>query len=351
MRISRRSTPSSRAALSTSGSSMATICAPPGARWADRGGVFVRTGTHRGTACSRADRRRWRQLGRCPEVTGTGIRPTVLNQVEVERGHATVCPEADLRPALESRPRPPDVVLLVAGDAKHDRTADLARQHSRYRHDRRTRNLAAEAAAAVFADEHHVLGLDTGHARHAAAGALGALGRSVQEQLPVLPVRHAGARLHRVVGDRLVDDRLLDDDIRLGEARLDVADGPLRRGLTHRQPVRSRLLENGCGPLQAPQFAPSGHVSAHMCIRPALTQAIERVQHEGKRLQIHPDRLDGRRRGRFVDRRHRQDRFTLVLRLVGQRAFARAFRLHRQLVGPQDSPAPPPFAPLRSYPR
>ena len=47
LRISRRSTPSSRAALSTSGSSMATICAPPGARCAERGGVFVYTGTPR----------------------------------------------------------------------------------------------------------------------------------------------------------------------------------------------------------------------------------------------------------------------------------------------------------------
>ena len=46
-RISSRSIPSSRAALSMMGSSMATIWAPPGARCAERGGVLVYTDTAR----------------------------------------------------------------------------------------------------------------------------------------------------------------------------------------------------------------------------------------------------------------------------------------------------------------
>ncbi len=51
-RISTRSMPSSRAALSRIGSSIETIWAPPGPRCAALGGVFVSIGTPRKRMCS-----------------------------------------------------------------------------------------------------------------------------------------------------------------------------------------------------------------------------------------------------------------------------------------------------------
>ena len=84
---------------------MATICAPPGARWADRGGVF-RQDRHAaephvlGLIGSGGDS--WGGA----QITGTGIRPTVLNQVEVERGHATVLPGTPSSPNPGIPPAP-----------------------------------------------------------------------------------------------------------------------------------------------------------------------------------------------------------------------------------------------------
>ena len=162
----------------------------------------------------------------------------------------------------------------------------------------------------------------------------------MQEELPVLPVSHATAWLHGVVRDRLVDNRVLDDHVRLGEARLNVAHGPLRRGFTHRQPVRASLLKDRFGPLEASRFAPPGHIPAHMRIRPSLAQALKRVQHEGERFQVHPDCLHRGRRSRLVHRRDRENGLALVLGLVRQRGLAHSLRLHGQLLGPEDAQHP-----------
>jgi hypothetical protein len=63
-------------------------------------------------------------------------------------------------------------------------------------------------------------------------------------------------------------------------------------------------------------------------------QRIERIDHEGKRLKIDLDFLDGFRGGEFVDRGHRKNRFALINRFHGETALAPLAGLdHRAIVG------------------
>ena len=97
------------------------------------------------------------------------------------------------------------------------------------------RPLAAETAAGILTNENQLRGIyaeelgDPWHReRYALRGAM-------QVQLPVLPVGHRRARLHRMVGQRLGYECLFQDKIGLFEAGFDIAVLPLLSGFPHGQ--------------------------------------------------------------------------------------------------------------------
>ena len=134
------------------------------------------------------------------------------------------------------------------------------------------------------------------------------------------------------------------------EAGIEIAERPLLERLAHRQPSRFAFVisEVGGRPFHgfgdwrwsrtlgpgrwwtrcAPDVAVQPRVGA------ARPEAVERIDDEGKRLEIHLDRFDGQCRGLFVDGRDGQDRLAGIERLVGQRLLG-AVQI-RYLVGGED---------------
>ena len=137
---------------------------------------------------------------------------------------------------------------------------------------------------------------------------------------------------------RLKVDVLLDDRVRLGEPGGEVAILPLVTGLgVHRDLARRHPGHVGLGPLDVAQLAPDHRVGVGPRVRPARTQAIERVEDELHRFEVDADALDRFGRRLLVDRRHRENRLALVERLVGQGGLVRRLDVVRQLVGRQDA--------------
>ena len=135
---------------------------------------------------------------------------------KVESGDTAVGPEADPHPGLHARPRASEAILLGSRDPEHDRTVDLAGQQRRHQLDRAAGDLATESPAAVLADHDHIFHVQTELARDRLMGPYQALRGRVDEEPPVLPVRHRGAWLHRVMRERLVNDGLVEDQVGFG---------------------------------------------------------------------------------------------------------------------------------------
>ena len=156
--------------------------------------------------------------------------------------NAAVLAEADLRAQVDAGAGAADVVLFFARDAHHHGTAGLLRQNRRNRHRLRARNLAAESAAGVLADDDDLILRDVDPLRDVGDRPRDRLRRAVQIQLAVLPVRHRRARLHRLMAGGLVHERLVENVVGVLEARVDVADlPPDRRVLEQRHAARVEL--------------------------------------------------------------------------------------------------------------
>jgi hypothetical protein len=282
--------------------------------------------------------RRVRQVGdhaRRVEVA-RAVGAALLNDDQVDGVALPVFQEAHLEPRLEAGPSTSDVVLLVPRDSQHHRSPDLLREDRRKLHDRRARDLRAEAAAGVLRDERDVLGIHVERAREGELGLLGALCGHEGEEPVSLPVRHVGAWLHRVVRQRLVDDRLLEHERRLGERRGRIALRPFHRALRIRHLTRIDRREVGFGPLElAPAVLPRELVALHVGVGAPGAEAVEGIEHERERLEVDLDLFDRSGSGLFVHSRDRQDRLTLVPGVVGQDRLTRPLA-SRNLIGAKD---------------
>jgi hypothetical protein len=270
----------------------------------------------------------------------------VLDNEEIERGDAAVFGEAGTGTADHAGPRAADVMLLLPADPHHDRRARLLREQRRNHHRDGAGALAAEPAAAVFADQHDVRGVDSEPARQRIDRPRDTLRRTVKEQLAVLPVGHGAACFHRLVAGGLDDERLVDDDGGRREAGVEIAVRPLFRRLARRQRAFGRGREILIGPLQRLDFrarrrraaAAAGRrrdrkpdVPVGARVRAGRPQALDRIDDERQRLEVDFDFLDRFGSRTFVDGGDRQDRLALIQRLVGERFFGAAKVRH--LVG------------------
>ena len=170
----------------------------------------------------------------------------------------------------------------------------------------------------------------------------GALRAGVDVDLAVLPVRHHGPGLERLVAGVRRDVRLVEHERGLLEARLEVAVRPLLRRIRHhRQAAGVGLGQLRLGPLhladlgtrRALRLAAARRrgrrrrrdepvVALGPGVGAAGTEAHQRIDREGQRLELDLDLFD-RVGGRdLVDRGDRQDRLALVDRLVRERDFA-----------------------------
>ena len=124
------------------------------------------------------------------------------------------------------------------------------------------------------------------------------------------------------MGLRLMVERLVEDEIGLFETLCYVTDFPLHFRLAHRHGIAG-VLEVLGGPFDLDHFLPVHNgVAANTRIGAARAKTIERIDHEGKRLVIDFDLLDGCRRYGLVHRRDGEDRLALIHRLHGQSAIA-----------------------------
>src|SRR5207248_11246487 len=108
-------------------------------------------------------------------VALTIVGAVVADSVHVDRGDPPVFSEADLDASEDSRPRAADEVLVFARDAHHHRRVGLLREQRWNRHRDGARNLAAEAAAGVLADDHDLIRRRAGPARDGCHGLYRAL--------------------------------------------------------------------------------------------------------------------------------------------------------------------------------
>ena len=263
-------------------------------------------------------------------VAASALRPQVLNDVEVHGGNPAVGGEARLDPALEADPGRADVVLLLAGDAQHDRTAKLLGEVRGQGHDGVGEDLGAEAAAAVLTDVNQVLRGNANHGCQERNDEALALGGPVHEALAVLPVAHHRAWLHghvRVAGG---DEALREDHGGVVEARLKIAvlplDGRFGGGLAASQEALHLVL----APMQ---FADLGRAAGVDVAFPAgigagRPQAVGWVDGEGQGFEFDVNAADGVLRGLLVHRRHCQNGIADEHRLVGQDAAIGCF--HRR---------------------
>ena len=130
---------------------IAMPCIPPGALCALRGGVLVSTVTPRQRMAG-GWYNRDTTIARCDGVALRVVGAVVADGEHVQGRDPPLLGEADFHAALKAG-RAPDVVFLLAADAHHDRGVGLLRQQRRDDHRDAAGDLAAEAAARVFADE------------------------------------------------------------------------------------------------------------------------------------------------------------------------------------------------------
>jgi hypothetical protein len=227
------------------------------------------------------------------EVAAADMRTVLLHDIEVGREHLAVGAEAELDMALEARPRAADAVFLDARDAVHHRPVDLLRQQGGDRHVGIARNLAAEAAAAEFRDQHEVFGLDADQAGDVGHRRGMALVRAVQDALAALPIGEGRARLHAMMRQAGGDEAFLDDELRSLEAGIEIAIVPLLGGLAERQLVVARGGEIAGLPFRGLQVDLRGrHIAVRARVGAVRKQALQRVGDMGELLEIDADRLD-----------------------------------------------------------
>ncbi len=181
-------------------------------------------------------------------------------------------------------------------------------------------------------------GIDSDHLGHDGSGALRRLGRRMDVELAVLPVRHAAPGLERVMRLRLMINGLVEGVVRVRERLVDVvADRPLGVGRAHGKLVLGFFREILGGPLDLLDLVPILEgVSSVSGIGTARPQALERIDDERKGLEIDLDLLDGEGRRVLVDRRDREDGLALVHRLVGEGSFVERAVGRRKIIGGED---------------
>ena len=157
------------------------------------------------------------------------------------------------------------------------------------------RNLAAEAAAGVLADEHDVVRLDAdpaGDVRHRLRGALRG---AVQVQLAVLPVGHRRARLERLVA-RWTASRSVSS--RMRAASLKPASTSPNAHVSGALPIgswpsvaaaKSAAVHFDVGDLQRAGRRRCRRCPAVRAFGAAGAQALERIDDEGQRLELDVD--------------------------------------------------------------
>jgi uncharacterized protein len=185
-----------------------------------------------------------------------------------------------LRPAQDARPRAADEGLFLAADAHHHRGIGLLREQRRNDQRDAARDLAAESAARIFADEDDLTAVDiqpTGDGRHCLDRALRA---GVHVDLPVLPIRHRTARLERLVAGVRRNEGLIEDQRGLLETRVNVAIRPVIRPFPHGQTALPDFVKLRLGPLKLlkcrglPALRSAPDVSADSGIDPTGPQGI-----------------------------------------------------------------------------
>ena len=93
------------------------------------------------------------------------MRAVFLDEEQVGGGHPAVLTESHAHAALEAHPGESQVVFLGAGQAHHDRSADLAGQIGRDGHGGEWHRLGTESAATVFRHEYEIFLRNAQHAR------------------------------------------------------------------------------------------------------------------------------------------------------------------------------------------
>ena len=180
--------------------------------------------------------------------------------------------------------------------------------------------LAAEAAARVLADDHHLGLVHADPACDRGDGLRDALGRAVQIERAVAPVGHGRPGLERLVVRGRGVEGLVEHECRVTESGLDVAVAPLAPRVAERQRAVGRRGKGLRAPLHRGDLAADKCVALQPGVRAAGTQAGHRVDHERQRLEIQPDELDGGRRRGFVDGGNGENRLALVDGFVGEGA-------------------------------
>src|SRR2546425_5245571 len=312
-----------------------------------------------------------------PRVALRVVRTVVADRVHVDGRDAAIFSEAGLDAREDTGPRAADEVLFLARDAHHHRCVRFLRQQGRNRHEDRPRNLAAEAASGVLADDVHLVRLNAGPARNRRDRLDRALRRAVEIQLAVLPVRHRRARFEGLMARRLRHEGFVHHEAGFLEAFLDVAEPPFVCRLAERQLTIAGVLEIVVSPLPDGDLRSrrsSGrraaaatrrvaaalwtllslwswrswlrcarraacrrcrrrcrtdpHIALRPCVRTAGTQALNRVDDEGQRLEVDVDRFDRFGRFELARRGNRENRLALIERPLGPAAFPPGGRLH-----------------------
>ena len=210
--------------------------------------------------------------------------------------------------------------------------------------------LAAEAAAAILADQHDVRRVDAEPAGERIECPRDALGRAVEVELAVLPVGHRAARFHRLVAGGLHDERFVDDHRGALEAGIEIAVRPLVGRLAHRQTALRCVWQSPAPSTSAPvpsagaAGAPSRrrrrrrwrdpHVAVEARVRAAGAQALTGSVTKGSGSRSTTIRSIASAAVRFVDGSQRENRLALIQRLVGERPLGAA--QVGQIVGGED---------------
>src|SRR5580658_4291649 len=185
----------------------------------------------------RNDASRRRSITDC--IVGT----VVANDEHVEGRDPSLFREADFHPPLKAGTGASDEGLFFAADAHHHRSIRFFRQQCRDDHGHAARDLAAESAAGVFADENDVIGTDIQPARDRWQRLRGALRARVNVNFAVLPIGHRATGFERLMAGVRSDERLVKNECRILEAGIEVAICPLVRTLAHRKTALLFLLE------------------------------------------------------------------------------------------------------------
>ena len=186
-------------------------------------------------------------------------------------------------------------------------------------HDRIAPDLGAEPAAAILGDIDEIVDLDAGNAGDARQGGRLALRGAVHVALAVLPIRHAGSRFEAVVREVLRDEGLVEHECGFGHVPLDIAVGPLVRGLTCRELSFLDGGEIGGRPLDGLHGPPAGDdIAVAAGVRSAREEAVERIDGKRQRLEFNQDPVDRVLGQRLAHRGDRKDGLAGEHRLIRQ---------------------------------